>query len=276
MSDPYKVQQLNRLLEEIQTDEYALARLKSDGSKTINLDEGALKLLIDYYSGKVTASSRKFTKYPYKPIKATTKRELEFRRAALRDAQMAELDKLGIKPEGFGFLHYLPDDRKEYYYIQQRELACIDMLHSILTYDSYATLEDLMKDEYLKSYIKELGYDKVAELAAGEMEEFKNASINQGVYTDDEGLTYNSVTFKDDVDASTSVKASLVGRNSDRFEIDVYDPEMYDDIMAVIDDRFSSCMGTLFSSFFTIEGPEEDKYDVECILVGFGAFWEEV
>lgn len=78
------------------------------------------------------------------------------------------------------------------------------------------------------------------------------------------------------VGASTSVEASLVGRNSDRFEIDVYDPEMYDDIMAAIDDRCSSCMGTLFSSFFAIEGPEEEKYDVIYILDGFGAVWEEV
>lgn len=141
--------------------------------------------------------TRRFTKYPSNYVKATTKKELESRRKSLRDAQMAELDELGIKPEGFGFLHYLPEDRKDYYYIQQRELACIDMLHSILTYDSYATVEDLMTDRYLKPYIKDLGYDKVAELAAGEMEEFGNATINRGVFVD-EGVSYNSVKFRDD------------------------------------------------------------------------------
>lgn len=67
MNDSYKVQQLNRMLEEIQVDEYALARLKSDSSKAINLDEGALKLLMDYYSGKITAS----TQIPTKPITAS-------------------------------------------------------------------------------------------------------------------------------------------------------------------------------------------------------------
>ena len=41
MNDSYKVQQLNRMLEEIQVDEYALARLKSDSSKAINLDDTA-------------------------------------------------------------------------------------------------------------------------------------------------------------------------------------------------------------------------------------------
>ena len=75
---------------------------------------------------------------------------------------------------------------------------------------------------------------------------------------------------------SNYIKANLVGRNSDRFEIEVYDPEMYDDIMVAIDDRCSSCTGTLFSSFFAIEGPEDEKYDVEYILDGFGAVWEEV
>ena len=63
MNDSYKVQQLNRMLEEIQVDEYALARLKSDSSKAINLDEGALRLLMDYYSGKITASTKTSAKY---------------------------------------------------------------------------------------------------------------------------------------------------------------------------------------------------------------------
>lgn len=63
MRDPYNVQQLNFMLNEIREDEYALARLKSDSSKTINLDEGALNLLVDYYSGKITASTKTSTNY---------------------------------------------------------------------------------------------------------------------------------------------------------------------------------------------------------------------
>ena len=230
MSDPYKVQQLNRMLEEIRTDEYALARLKSDGSKTINLDEGALKLLIDYYSGKVTASNRKFTKYPYKSIKASTIKP----KSSLSNAEYQRV-KSQIE-QG------LPITQNEY-----------DQL-SLLEKDYSSAANAEMRKPIQRC---DMGYAQFMRDNALEVKKLlETASVG--------------------VDASTSVKASLVGRNSDRFEIDVYDPEMYDDIMAVIDERFSSCMGTLFSSFFTIEGPAEDKSDVGYILDGFGAYWEEV
>lgn len=131
MFDRYKLDQLDLMLSDLQNNGYALARLKSDSSKAINLDEGALNLLIDYYSGKIT--------------------------------------------------------------------AC----------------------------------DKVT---AG----------------------------------------NLVGRNSDRFEIQVYDPDMYDDIMEAIDDCCSSSMGELYYASFIIKGPEEEKYDVTDILNEFGVDWEEI
>lgn len=63
MFDRYKLDQLDIMLNDLQTDEYALARLKSDNSKAINLDEGALELLMDYYSGNIMASTNVRSKY---------------------------------------------------------------------------------------------------------------------------------------------------------------------------------------------------------------------
>lgn len=48
--DNYKVALLNQMLREMKKDEYYLCRLKGDDTKAINLDENAIKLLIEYYN----------------------------------------------------------------------------------------------------------------------------------------------------------------------------------------------------------------------------------
>ena len=48
--DDYKVSILTEILNEMKNDEYYLCRLKGDDTKAINLDEEAIKLLIEYYS----------------------------------------------------------------------------------------------------------------------------------------------------------------------------------------------------------------------------------
>lgn len=48
--DDYKVDILMEILNEMKNDEYYLCRLKGDDTKAINIDEGAIKLLIEYYS----------------------------------------------------------------------------------------------------------------------------------------------------------------------------------------------------------------------------------
>lgn len=48
--DTYKVNILTEILNNMQQDEYYLCRLKGDDTKSINLDEDAIKLLIEYYS----------------------------------------------------------------------------------------------------------------------------------------------------------------------------------------------------------------------------------
>lgn len=48
--DTYKVNILTKILNNMQQDEYYLCRLKGDDTKSINLDEDAIKILINYYS----------------------------------------------------------------------------------------------------------------------------------------------------------------------------------------------------------------------------------
>lgn len=48
--DGYKVEILTDILSAMQKDEFYLCRVKGDDTKAINLDEEAVKLLIEYYS----------------------------------------------------------------------------------------------------------------------------------------------------------------------------------------------------------------------------------
>lgn len=49
--DPYKVDWLKKTLQNMQEDEYFVPRLKvNDNGRYIDLDEGAIQVLIDYYN----------------------------------------------------------------------------------------------------------------------------------------------------------------------------------------------------------------------------------
>lgn len=48
--DDYKVKILTEILEAMKQDKYYICRVKGDNTKAINLDEEAVKLLIEYYS----------------------------------------------------------------------------------------------------------------------------------------------------------------------------------------------------------------------------------
>lgn len=51
--DGYRVGVLKQILEGIDRDEYYLARLKGDDTKTINLEKEDIELLIKKYEGKL-------------------------------------------------------------------------------------------------------------------------------------------------------------------------------------------------------------------------------
>jgi hypothetical protein len=48
--DYYKVSILMEMLRGMKQDDYYLCKLKGDDTKSINLDEDAIRLLIEYYS----------------------------------------------------------------------------------------------------------------------------------------------------------------------------------------------------------------------------------
>ena len=124
-----------------------------------------------------------------------------------RNKQMWNDIRQSLKDQGdsdwnnvIGYMNKLPKDTADKYYRYSRETSCIDMLHSILTYSDPETwtVDNILKDHYMQQYIKELGKDTVAKLIQHEIDEYQDATIDYNSYTDSEGLSYNSVRFRDD------------------------------------------------------------------------------
>ena len=68
----------------------------------------------------------------------------------------------------------------------------------------FCVLDYIMENKYMNNYIDKLGEDKVRELAQQEVDEYiNNATVKQGTYTDSEGVTYNTTTFKNESEKLT-------------------------------------------------------------------------
>ena len=87
---------------------------------------------------------------------------------------------------------------------REEELSCISMINSILCYgyhwETDATVV-LQKDcskkySYLTKYVESLGAAKVIQLIQNQIDDI--AYIKDSVYTDGEGLTYNSIVWKNE------------------------------------------------------------------------------
>lgn len=77
----------------------------------------------------------------------------------------------------------------------REKIFCIDMINSILVYDGS---KDILNNRYLKDHIDTLGLKTVAELVIEQVEDLSKATILRGVYTDNEGLSYNSIIWADE------------------------------------------------------------------------------
>ena len=89
-------------------------------------------------------------------------------------------------------------ERKNWNKKQQKldaELSCTEMIDSIICYGE-KDFDKILNDRYLMSYIQELGIEKVKKLIKGQLDE--KPYIIKGVYTDCDGLTYNTMIFKDE------------------------------------------------------------------------------
>lgn len=108
-----------------------------------------------------------------------------------------------MRAQGFGWINctYVKPPKK--YRQMEKELSCIGMINSLLAYNCahMRTAEEIMQYEenayhnYLEDYVKELGRNKVLELIQGQLDSKQSVATN--VYTDSEGLSYNSIIWKE-------------------------------------------------------------------------------
>lgn len=82
---------------------------------------------------------------------------------------------------------------------EYKELSCIEMINSILAYHYNDNAQFVLAREYaarhnyLKEYVDILGEEKVLSLIQNQINDIK--TIDENVFTDDEGLHYNSIVW---------------------------------------------------------------------------------
>lgn len=77
----------------------------------------------------------------------------------------------------------------------EKELWCIKMINSILIYDGK---NNIMKNQYLQKYIKDLGYKVVENLVNEQIKDVEKAKILRNVHVDCDGVSYNSIIWEDE------------------------------------------------------------------------------
>lgn len=207
-----------------------------------------------------------------------TNTELERAKKEFRDEQR----ELGVGWFGPDRMKYvpLPDDMKK----REREFACIEMINSILAYlprRDTATAEEILEDDlgsspsYLKDDVDVLGKERVVELIQGQMDDIEG--VDTDVYTDGEGVSYNSIRWKREACGKTGKRKlredKVEGLPNNLYQL-VYDrlfPDSVKNYKALIlsenpkyytSDRFYS-MG--LPSFYDIGVSVEDEEDADLV-----------
>lgn len=85
-----------------------------------------------------------------------------------------------------------------------KEISCREMINSCLAYGGidgfWEECEWRTGDKsYAAPHIRALGIDRVRELVSEQTRDFEHATILRDVYTDSEGVTYNSIIWGDEV-----------------------------------------------------------------------------
>lgn len=108
-----------------------------------------------------------------------------------------------MNAKGFGWIdgNYIKPPQE--YKMRQEELSCVGMINSILAYDWFGqNADEIMQMEersyhnYLAEYVALFGRDKVVSLIEEQINSIQN--IKRNVHTDGEGVTYNSIIWRDD------------------------------------------------------------------------------
>lgn len=85
----------------------------------------------------------------------------------------------------------------------EKELACREMINCCLIYDSpiryddYDYHNDYEYKKYIASDSRGLSMERIDELIAEQRESFKKAIVSRDVFTDSEGVSYNSCDWGD-------------------------------------------------------------------------------
>jgi hypothetical protein len=123
-----------------------------------------------------------------------TDKQLDQTRKALR----TEMNSLG-----FGWIDGKYITPPQEYEICEEKLNCIDMINSILAYqgagmmdaEAVMQMEERAYYNYLAEYVELLGRDNVVALIQGQIDDIDY--VKHCVHTDSEGVTYNSIVWKE-------------------------------------------------------------------------------
>lgn len=107
-----------------------------------------------------------------------------------------------MNSQGFGWIDGKYFKPPKEYQLKEKELSCISMINSILTYggfgyDAEAVMEREEKSyhNYLADYVNIFGRDKVIKFIQGQINSIKEIRYN--VHTDSEGCSYNSIVWNE-------------------------------------------------------------------------------
>ena len=121
----------------------------------------------------------------------------------MTDRQLNQV-RADIRAKGYGWIdgNYHKPPKK--YKLIEKELSCIEMINSCLAYGGFGySAEEVMQREerkyynYLADYVELFGRDKVVALIQGQIDSI--VCINCNVGRDSDGLSYNSITWRDEV-----------------------------------------------------------------------------
>ena len=77
------------------------------------------------------------------------------------------------------------------------ELNAIGMIHSFVAYHNWETRNTWVSDYYFRDHLQALGEEKLKKLIDVTISRVER--VKRNVHTDSEGLTYNSIIWKEDI-----------------------------------------------------------------------------
>lgn len=101
-------------------------------------------------------------------------------------------------PSRFEYKNWTEEQKK-----LDEELSCREMVNSCLCYGS---IKDFWEEcpwrwgdkSYAASHIRKLGMERVKEIVKEQEADFAKAIVRRNVFTDSEGVTYNSILWADE------------------------------------------------------------------------------